>query len=131
MRTYDRDTFLGAREAWADFGPEWAEVRRLSWDRGYPYPPAGTKHDDRDDENPSQRAIVYRALEDNPTELRRIVGRCRSWSAVVDQVIGLESRLREDADYADRESDAEREDRPTYGEAVTSLKAVLDRMASS
>jgi hypothetical protein len=133
MRTYDRTTYLQAVAAWGDgqFGSEWADLRRLSWDRGYPYPPAGTVHDDREVENPSQRAIVYRALVDNPTELGRIVGRSKSWSQVVDQIIGLETRLREDADYVDRESDAEREERPTYGEAVTSLKAVLDRMASS
>lgn len=131
--TYDRATFLAAQRAWAegDFGPAWRRFRDLAAERGYLYPPSGTKHDDRDAENPSQRAIIWRAIEDNPGELERIVRRSRSWSQVVDGIIGLEDRLREDAGYVEREAAWDRDHRPTYREAVQSLGAILGRVADS
>lgn len=133
MRTFSRSDWLAAQEAWAegDFGPAWSPLRELARNAGYIYPPAGTKHDDRDAGEPSQRAIVWRALEDNPTEVRRIVASSRSWSQVVDRIIGLEARLREDAGYRDRDAEYDRAERPTYTEAVTSIARILDRIEAS
>lgn len=131
--TYSRSTFLEARALWESggFGREWERYRLIAGQRGFLRPPTGTAYDERDDPRPSQRAIIWRAIRDNPTELERIVRRSRSWSQVVDQIIGLESRLREDADYADRSSAAEREERPTYREAVTTIAAIVARIAGS
>lgn len=131
--TYNRATFLAARTAWdsGQFGSEWAEIRRLAGEAGYLYPPSGNRHDDRDAEEPSQRAIVYAQLRDNPTELRRIVANSRSWSQVVDRIIGLETRLRQDAELSDRDAEWDRERRPSYREAVTSIAAILTRIGDS
>lgn len=108
MRTFDRDTYRQATALWESFGPEWDAVRILAANNGYIFPPTGTAHDDRDAAKPSQRAIVWRALEDNPRQLAAIVGRCRSWSEVVDRIIGMEDRLRAELGLAeqDREWDA-------------------------
>lgn len=136
MKTYDRTTFHAARNAWDDgeFGPEWEDIRRLAAERGFLYPPTGTRHDDREAENPSQRAIVYRALADNPNALRAIVLRSRSWQQVVDGIFGLEDRLRREAGEEERDAEWDRDhddDRLTYRESVTSLRSILRRIGDS
>lgn len=130
MRTYSRETFLAAKAAWedGDFGWQWQAIRRIAAERGFLYPPSGSKHDDREVESPSQRAIVWRALEDNPTSLAKIVGRSRSWGEVVDQVIGLEATLRIDLDERDRELAWEKRGDPDHRESVRSLAAILERI---
>jgi hypothetical protein len=133
MRTFDRTTFLAARLAWetGEFGWQWQHYRRIAAERGYIFPPTGTRHDDREAASPSQRAIVWAAIEENPTELERIVRRCSSWSQVVDQIIGMEARLAEDAGLTESDARWEREHRPVHREAVTSIAAVLERIAAS
>lgn len=131
MRTYRREDWLASRELWDDFDNEWRKVRELAAQRGFIYPPSGTRHDDRDDAEPSQRAIVYRALQDNPTELLAIVGRSSSWSGVVDRIIALEARLREDANYRDKDAEYDRDGRPTHVESAQALKRILDRIGAS
>lgn len=133
MRTFDRDTFLRARDLWetGDFGWRWQAVRKIAAERGYIFPPNGTIHDDRDAEPPSQRAIVFRALLDNPTYLERIVRRSSSWGEVVDGVIGMEKRLADDADDLQRDTAWERKDEPSGREATFSLKQILTRIGDS
>lgn len=133
MRTYSRADWLASQQAWDDgeFGYRWQAIRRIAADRGFIYPPSGTVHDDREVESPSQRAIVWRALEDNPTETERIVRRSRSWSEVVDGIIGLEARLRVDADDDGKVDDWEREQLPTHRESVMALSAVIKRIEES
>lgn len=130
MRTYSRETFLAAKAAWddGDFGWQWQPIRRIAAERGFLYPPSGSKHDDREVESPSQRAIVWRALEDNPSQLAKIVGRSRSWSDVVDQVIGLEATLRVDLTERDRDIAWEKASDPDHRESVMSLAAILERI---
>lgn len=131
-RTFSRDDWLAAREAWQDFDPlRWDRIRRIAAEAGFIYPPTGSAHDDRDAEQPSQRAIVWRALEDNPTELEAIVRRSKSWSGVVDRIIGMESRLRSDADYAERDAAWDKAAEPTHSESVMALGAVLERIEAS
>jgi hypothetical protein len=132
MRTFDRATFLAAKAEWesGEFGWQWQRIRRIAAEQGFIYPPTGSRHDDRDSEQPSQRAIIWRALEDNPTELEAIVRRAKSWSGVVDRIIGLESRLRTDADYADRDREFD-DPRPDHKQAVHSLAAILERLEAS
>lgn len=133
MRTYDRDTFVRARAAWeeGEFGSAWSELRRLAWERGFPFPPAGTKWDDRDDPEPSQRAIIHRALVDRPRDTIATVARSRSWGQVVAGILQTEDRLREDADLVDREAEYDRTERPTYREAVMSIAGILERIEAS
>jgi hypothetical protein len=133
MRTFDRDTFLRAQAMWddGDFGYRWTTIRRIAADRGFIFPPNGTVHDDRDADPPSQRAIVYGALSDNPTTTEAIVRRSRSWGEVVDGIIGLEKRLAEDADELERDTAWNRKDEPTGREATSALKSILNRIGDS
>lgn len=133
MRTFDRETFLAARLAWetGEFGWQWQHFRRLAAERGYIFPPTGSRHDDRESAKPSQRAIVWAAIEENPTELERIVRRCRSWHQVVDQIIGMEARLAEDAGLTESDARWERDHRPTHREAAMSVGDILERLATS
>lgn len=133
MRTFSAVDWKAAEQAWAEgeFGWQWGTIRRIARESGILYPPSGTRHDDRDAEQPSQRAIVWRALEDNPAELAAIVRRSSSWSGVVDRIIGMEARLRTDADYAERDEAWNRQDDPTHREAVTSLAGILERIEAS
>jgi hypothetical protein len=132
MRTFDRATFLAAKAEWesGEFGWQWQRIRRIAAEQGFIYPPTGSRHDDRDSEQPSQRAIIWRALEDNPRELEAIVHRASSWSGVVDRIIGLEARLRTDADYAARDREFDK-DEPTHRQAAMSLAAILTRISDS
>lgn len=131
MKTYSREVFLKARQAWIDgeFGREWTPLRIAAGERGFLYPPSGSPHDDRDAERPSQRAIIYRALQDNPRQTTAIVWRCSSWKEVVDRIIGLEERIRVQADEAEQDAEAERREAPRHDEAVSSLKSILRDIA--
>lgn len=132
-RTYSRADWEAAERAWADgeYGWQWAHIRRIARAQGMLFPPSGTRHDDRDAESPSQRAIVWRALEDNPAELERIVRRSRTWSQVVDYVMGMDERLRREAGEADQDDAWHRANDPTHGEATTSIGAILARLEAS
>ncbi len=130
---FDAETYHAARRAWdtGEFGPEWREVRYLSWEMGYPYPPAGDPYDDPDDAHPSQRSILYRALDYRPIETIRFVRESRSWHEVVERIIGSEQRLREAAEARYADAVEEREGRPGHRESVIALKRILDRITDS
>lgn len=130
-RTYSRADLEASRAAWADFGDEWREARRIAAGAGMLYPPSGTRWDDRDDAQPSQRAIVWAALDDRPRSTLATIARSRSWSAVVRAVMAEEGRLREDADLAERDAAWEREQLPDPREATTAIKRILDRIGAS
>lgn len=130
-RTYSRADLDASRRAWSDFGDGWREARRVAAVAGMLYPPAGTRFDDRDDAQPSQRAIVWAALDDRPSSTLAIIGRSRSWSAVVRAVMAEEGSLREDADLAERDAAWERDHGPDPREATTAIKRILDRIGAS
>lgn len=133
MRTYSREAFLEARRAWAegDFGSEWQFYRQLAADRGFIYPPEGTKWDSCEDEEPSQRAIVYRAIADTPRALTEIIGQSHSWHDVVRKLMADVDRRREDADLEERQVAWDHREDPTPREATLSLKQILNRIAES
>ena len=130
-RTYSRDDWFRAKAEWEDFDYHWNTIRQLARDAGMIFPPSGTKHDDRDAENPSQRAIVYRALIDNPRELHKIIARCRSWNGVVASIIGLETRLRLDADDLERDVRFDKARDPDHIESAQALSSILNRIRES
>ena len=57
-------------------------------DAGWHYPPSGTRWDSWDDDAPSQRAILIRALRETPTLLAKCVKGAKSWSVVIDRLCG-------------------------------------------
>jgi hypothetical protein len=109
MRTYSRDDFLAAREEWKDFDREWEPYRKLAAEYGMLYPPAGTKWDSWEDEEPSQRAIIYRAIEDTPDALTEAIRQSHSWFEVVRKLMADIDRRREDATYAEKDAEWERQ----------------------
>lgn len=130
-RTYRREDLVEARRRWVhgEFGAEWQPYRRLAGDRGFIFPPDGTKWDSWEDDEPSQRAIVYRAIEDTPSLLRAAIAKSNSWGQVVAQLMRDLERRREDADLAERDAGWEREHRPSRREALETYAEISRRMA--
>lgn len=87
MRTYRREDFLAAREAWSDFDRDWDPFREAAAERGMLYPPSGSRFDSWEDPKPSQRAILYRAIQDTPETLMDAINESRSWSDVIGKVM--------------------------------------------
>lgn len=133
IRTYDRATIEAAGLAWTDgeYGRAWDRVRAIAAARGMLYPPTGTPHDDREVERPSQRAIIWRAMEDNPRSLVRILGRSSTWNDVVRGIVGLEERLRQEADERELEEAARGQAGPTREDATEALRGILARLGEA
>lgn len=131
MRTYSRADFLAAREAWADFSPEWLFYQQIAADRGMLYPPSGSKWDSWEDAEPSQRAIIFRAIEDTPRALTDVIRQSRSWHEVVRKLMADLERRREDADYAEKDAEWGRQDEPTPRQAVQAVADILGRIKDS
>lgn len=107
VRTFSRAEWDAASAAWreGEFGADtWAIVRRAAADRGMLYPPAGSRHDDIDAPHPSQRAIVYRAIDGNPARLMAVIAMSSTWSQVVDELMRSVNAMRDEADEAEIDS---------------------------
>jgi hypothetical protein len=92
MKTYGRDAYLEADRLWRDFSDEWDPWRLLAAERGMLYPPSGTALDQWDDDEPSQRAMLIRAIRESPTLLGMAIGSSSSWGEVVAYVNGWRDR---------------------------------------
>jgi hypothetical protein len=128
MRTYSRSDWQSAQEAWAGFSPEWRDARHQAAMRGILYPPSGTALDSWDDDNPSQRAILIRAIRETPALLSRCIARSKSWSEVIAKLTAARDDWR--AGLALEDARRVRDD-PTHGEAVMSLGDILGRLDAS
>ena len=131
-RTFSREHWTAAQQAWKDgkFSHEWRDFRHQAAMRGILYPPDGTRWDSWEDDDPSERAVLVRAIRETPELLRECIGRSRSWGEVIARLVRTRDRWR--ADLAEQEhrrpSD---EDRPSDREVVTSLRAIIGRIADS
>lgn len=130
-RTFSRDDWVAAKETWHGFGPAWNGLRQRAALVGMIFAPSGTEYDDREAESPSQRAIVWRALNDNPAALYAIVGRSRSWSDVVDRIFGLEARLREDAGLSEKDAAFDKDREPGRHDGPSTFAALVERVIAS
>lgn len=85
--TFAARDWHAAEEAWkaGDFSEEWVPWRELARERGILYPPNGTNTDSWEDESPSQRAMLIRAIRETPTLLEQAIRETkkRSWSGVL------------------------------------------------
>lgn len=131
MRTYRREDYLAAKHAWQDFGPEWGQYRQLAAEQGMLYPPSGSGLDSPDDAEPSQRAIIYRALEDTPRALGQIIRASRSWSDVVRKLMADVDRRREDATITEAQAEWDRSFDMTPRESTQILGNILTRVRDS
>ena len=131
MRTFSRADFEASREAWSDYGPEWLFYRQLAADRGMIFPPSGSPLDSWEDPQPSQRAIIYRAIEDTPKALTEIIRSSHSWSQVVRKLMTDLERRRDDADLRERDAEWAKLDDPSPQEATRRVSDILTRIRES
>jgi hypothetical protein len=133
MRTYLRSEIEAARKAWdlGEFADEWKPWRRLASEGGLIYPPDGTRYDSWEDDSPSQRAILIRAIRETPALLRRSIVGARSWGDVVARLVRGRDEIREDAALRDRDTEWRRRDELGPHEAILSLGAILGRIRDS
>ncbi len=135
MRTFTRDQLDEANAAWddGDFSKEWRDVRHLAAMGGIIYPPSGTKWDSWGDAEPSQRAILIRAIRETPVTLRRCVRGATSWGMVIDRLLHvLNDEWGEEIAAKEREAARRKaEENPEPREATMVLADVLRRIGDS
>lgn len=134
MRTFSRESWDAAQSAWRDggFGSEWRDVRHQAALRGMLYPPDGTRWDVWDDNEPSQRAILIRAIRETPALLEQAIAKCKSWHDVIAYIMARHIEWREALNEREREAARRRaEDEPTPRQALTAVGGVFERVAES
>ena len=124
-----REQFEDAERSWTGFSDEWTPWRRMAQEQGIAYAPNGTEHDDIDVPRPSQRAILYRAIDETPDLLAwaiRTVDK-PSWASVVGRVLAGLDEMREQLDM---EPEPAREDLAP-SQSTYRLKEILDIIKDS
>jgi hypothetical protein len=131
-RTYSRDQLDEGRAAWSNFGgPLWARAREASkaWAA---FPPSEEGDEYVSGEHPSQRVIVYFALDERPAETLAIIRRSTSWYGVVSEIIRTRQELRRSADWQEETAELERRyAAQDYRSAMTHLGDLLRRVRDS
>lgn len=128
-RTYSRDQWNEAQGLWLDFSDDWRPYRHQAAMRGMLYPPEGTRWDSWEDDEPSQRAMLYRAIRDTPKLLSEAIARAHSWGDVIAYILRRRDEWRDELDAKDREM--ARQLAPTRRSEVMSLKAIIQRIGDS
>ncbi len=132
MRTFRREDWQAAQHAWDGYSDEWRPWRHQAADRGMIWPPAGTAYDSWDDEEPSQRALLIRAIRDTPDLLHRSIATSRSWGQVIGKLIRQRDEWRELTQLEDDYTQRRRLEEEADGRQSTmALKAIVDRIAAS
>lgn len=134
MTTYSRATWQEAQAAWdaGEFSDEWTPFRSLAARQGILYPPTGTQRDSWEDDEPSARAILIRAIRETPKLLARCIRGSRSWSMVIGRLTSARDDWR--AQLAQAEAIAEqqrRAEKPDRHEAPQLLGEIMRRAATS
>lgn len=131
-RTYSREDWFRAKNAWTTFtGPRWEQARQAAKEWTI-FPPSSEGQDWRDAPHPSQRVIVWFALENRPAETLELIRRARSWSGVIDRIIAAEARIRKDADWDEEAAELERRyQRQQYQRDLMSLAEIVQRISDS
>jgi hypothetical protein len=128
MKTYSRSDWHAAQEAWADFSSEWREVRHQAAMRGILYPPSGTRWDSWEDDEPSQRAILIRAIRETPRLLSVCLSRSRSWSDVIAKLTAARDDWRAELRLAETRNVRDEVD---HRQSVMALASILERIEAS
>lgn len=129
-RTYRREDLEEATRRWSEgaFDEAWQPYRAAAAARGFIFPPDGSRDDSVEDPQPSQRAIVWRAIEDTPRLLMATIRRSSSWNDVVRLLIAELDRRRVDAGFEELAISNERASHPTRRQAAERVGALLDRL---
>lgn len=130
-RTFSRDQWTEAQAAWENghFSDEWKPFRHAAAMRGMLYPPDGDRFDSWDDDEPSQRAMLIRAIRETPNLLGAAISHSKSWGEVIAYVIRRRDEWRDELNAKER--DRERRAEPERRSEVLSIKAILNRIWDS
>jgi hypothetical protein len=131
VRTFSQADWTESLQRWEDgkFSPEWREYRHQAAMRGIIFPPEGERWDSWEDDNPSQRAILIRAIRETPKLVKEAIFQARSWDGVIAYIVRRRDEWREELDAKDREVARQREaDRPPHREAVQTIASILERI---
>lgn len=135
MRTFSKASWDDAQAQWkaGQFSAEWRDYRHQAAMRGMIYPPEGSRHDSWDDDRPSQRAILIRAIRETPSLMKEAVDRSSSWRDVIAYILARRDEWRDDLKARERQAvfDARAEDRSRYRGAMLSIGQILDRIRES
>lgn len=134
MKTYSRDDWEASLAAWDDgeFSPEWKTIRHVMAMQGCIFPPSGTAFDSWEDDQPSQRAVLIRAMRETPELLRRCTRKATTWSEVIDRLFRARDEWREELERDDRYREEQAMfDQPTHREAVMALGDIWRRIGDS
>jgi len=126
MRTFSRANWQEAQALWreGEFSDEWKPYRHEAAMRGMLYPPTGTKYDGWDEDEPSQRAVLIRAIRETPQALHLAIARSHTWSQVIAILLGQRDAAAEDSRFVDRVEVG-------HIESAATLKSILDRIGQS
>ena len=132
MRTYNQTDWLASLAEWdaGKFSPEWKRYRHAAAMRGMIYPPIGSRFDSWEDEEPSQRAMLVRAIRETPELLMHSIETSKSWGEVLTKILRARDEWRADLNQRQRELGYER-DEPDAHEATVLLKHILERIGAS
>jgi len=122
-----------SRQAWdaGRFSAEWRPWRHLAaMQAGIIDAPKGSALDSWADEEPSERAILVRAIRETPNALRAALlsGKCHTWAQVVRAVVIGRVRLGEESDRREHEWRAVR--RAPMAPLSDTLAVIVDSLAA-
>lgn len=108
QRRVTKEQLEASRAAWdhGRFSDEWKPWRHLAaMESGIIDPPTGTRWDSWGDEDPSERAIIIRAIRETPMALRTALlsKRCFTWAQVIRVLLQQRDIAGEDADRREHE----------------------------
>ncbi len=131
---YTREQLDAARAAWTagEFSDEWRPWRHMAaMEAGIIVPPKGTKWDQWDDERPSERAQIVRAMRETPRALEAAIKapNVRSWAAVIAQLVRRRETVTDDVDHSERQWATTKRVEPR--QATYRLAEIIDTIAGS
>jgi hypothetical protein len=133
--TYSKVDWEAAQVAWAEgqFSDEWKPWRhKAAMLGGIISPPEGTKWDSWEDAQPSQRAMLIRAIRETPQLLESCLPGAGWWSVVIERMLAVRDDWREEAALHEQEVRRWRaENEPRAREAMMSVGQVFARIAES
>lgn len=131
-RTYRREDFLESRRQWetGKYDGRWDKYRKLAAERGFIYPPTGSRYDSWEDDEPSQRAVVWQAIVDTPLLLEEAIAKSRSWGDVVRKLLYERQVMRDEMRLRERDDEWERETAPRI-HAPELLATIVQRVKDS
>jgi hypothetical protein len=132
VKTYSREDWERAQVEWEGFSSEWRDARHQAAMRGILFPPSGGPFDSWGDDEPSQRAILIRAIRETPKLLAVAISRSQSWAQVVRIVLVTYNEGAEESRLQDERENRRKVLEEADGrEATMALKQIMTRIENS